>query len=458
MKKHPIRHLALSILPAATLLTLPEVAQAAPAESDDTEVESGRRYSSRGGPPNRDKWIYRWAPVNNMWEFGIYGGVWFPNRNHELFEPNAMVFNNGWQRMKILAGTVGGRVAYLPLRFLGIELEGGPYFARTRGTDVGVIPWTVRGHVIAQLGLWSITPFLLAGTGVQGISGPAAPRGLGNDQDVAIHFGGGVKFFINRWVMLRLDIRDVVHNRHGVGEGLASSPEILLGLSFTLRPKDKKKPRKGPGDRDGDRVPDNEDFCPDQFGEPPRGCPTVCLDDNDADGIANPEDKCPNDPETRNGFEDSDGCPDEVPPELEDLAGIMEGINFDTDKDTIKKESRPRLDNAVAVMKKYPDIRIRIVGHTDSQGGYRHNIDLSKRRAKSVKNYMVEQGIDESRIETEGVGPDQPVDTNDTAEGRARNRRIEFLIIDTETGKAVGAKDTAPPVEVKKPTAEDDPC
>ncbi len=293
---------------------------------------------------------------------------------------------------------------------------------------------------------------------MQGISGPAAPRGLGNDQDVAIHFGGGVKFFINRWVMLRLDIRDVVHNRHGVGEGLASSPEILLGLSFTLRPKDKKKPRKGPGDRDGDRVPDNEDFCPDQFGEPPRGCPTVCLDDNDADGIANPEDKCPNDPETRNGFEDSDGCPDEVPRELEDLAGIMEGINFDTDKDTIKKESRPRLDNAVAVMKKYPDIRIRIVGHTDSQGGYRHNIDLSKRRAKSVKNYMVEQGIDESRIETEGVGPDQPVDTNDTAEGRARNRRIEFLIIDTETGKAVGAKDTAPPVEVKKPTAEDDPC
>jgi outer membrane protein OmpA-like peptidoglycan-associated protein len=315
----------------------------------------------------------------------------------------------------------------------------------------------VRGHLIGQLGLWSITPFILAGTGVQGISSSAAPQGLGSEQDVAIHFGGGVKFFINRWVMLRLDVRDVVHNRRGVGEGLASSPEVLLGISITLRPPKEKKPKKGPGDRDGDRVPDNDDFCPDQFGEAPRGCPTVCLDDNDADGLANPEDKCPNDPETRNGFEDADGCPDEVPPELEELAGIMEGINFDTDKDTIKSDSRPRLDNAVTVMKKYPDIRIRIVGHTDTQGSYRHNIDLSKRRAKSVKQYMVDNGIDDSRIETQGVGPDQPVDTNDTTEGRARNRRIEFLIIDEETGKTIEGKEP-PPVDVKKPSAEDDPC
>ena len=101
MKNHSI---SFSLVTAATLLTLPGSAEAAPAEAEaDTEVESGRRYSNRGTAPNRDKWIYRWAPVNNMWEFGIYGGVWFPNRNHELFAPDNTVFNNGWQRMNIAA-------------------------------------------------------------------------------------------------------------------------------------------------------------------------------------------------------------------------------------------------------------------------------------------------------------------------------------------------------------------
>jgi outer membrane protein OmpA-like peptidoglycan-associated protein len=119
-----------------------------------------------------------------------------------------------------------------------------------------------------------------------------------------------------------------------------------------------------------------------------------------------------------------------VPPELDKLAGIMEGINFDTDKDAIKNDSKPILDNAIEVMKKYPDLRVRITGHTDSQGGYRHNIDLSKRRAESVRRYMIENGIDEGRMETRGAGPDEPIDTNDTAEGRAKNRRIEFQILE----------------------------
>jgi outer membrane protein OmpA-like peptidoglycan-associated protein len=73
---------------------------------------------------------------------------------------------------------------------------------------------------------------------------------------------------------------------------------------------------------------------------------------------------------------------------------------------------------------------VRIVGHTSSTGGYRHNIDLSQRRAASVKRYLVEHGVDEKRLETDGVGPDQPIDTNETPEGQARNRRIEFSILE----------------------------
>ena len=124
-----------------------------------------------------------------------------------------------------------------------------------------------------------------------------------------------------------------------------------------------------------------------------------------------------------------DGCPDVVPPELSELAGIMEGITFDTDKASIKQSSENQLDNAVDVMKRYPDIRVMVTGHTDAQGGYRHNVDLSRRRADAVRDYMVGKGVDAKRIETRGVGPDEPISTNDTAEGRSLNRRIEFTIL-----------------------------
>jgi outer membrane protein OmpA-like peptidoglycan-associated protein len=435
----------------------PSVALAAPPADSESNAppDDGRRYSARGRGDRRDRWINRWAPVRNMWEFGIYGGVWFPSKHLELFGPTMAGSGPGNQRLNIVAPDIGLRAAYFPLRFLGVEIEGGVMPTKTRSSDVNATAWALRGHVIAQLGLWSVTPFILAGTGLMGMQSASPPRGIGKDQDVAIHFGAGMKVFINRWVMLRLDVRDVVSNRAGVGEGLTSSPEVLLGLSFTLRPKPKKKARPRDGDRDGDRILDKDDFCVDVYGPPPRGCPQVCVDDNDGDGLTNTEDSCIDDPETRNGFEDGDGCPDEVPPELSKLAGIMVGIQFDTDKDHIKAVSRPNIDNAVEVMKKYPTLRVRVIGHTDSQGAYKHNIDLSQRRAASVKASMVEQGIADDRIETSGVGPDQPIDSNETSDGRAKNRRIEFQIIDgtAETtvhkrGKKKPPKEE-PPVEPK---------
>jgi outer membrane protein OmpA-like peptidoglycan-associated protein len=404
------------------------------------EADDSVRYTDPGRKRDENKWIHRWAPTAGMAEVGVYGGVWFPSRHIELYAPDLSLPNDGLQLMRVVAPDFGVRAGYYPLRFLGVEVEGGMMPTRTLDSDGRVLPWTVRGHVIAQLGLWSITPLLLVGTGVLGISSDPAPSALGSEQDVTIHFGGGAKFYINRWVQLRLDIRDVVSNRVGVGEGLTSSPEILLGLSVTLGRKKEKKARPGAGDRDGDRILDRDDYCPDVFGTPPRGCPQVCIDDADGDGLSNPVDQCPNEPESRNGYKEKDGCPDEVPPELDDLSGVMEGINFDTDKDTIKSGSKPRIDKAVEVMKKYPELKVRVSGHTDSQGPYRHNVDLSKRRAKSVKGYMVDQGIDEGRIETEGFGPDQPIDTNETVEGRAKNRRIEFTIIQDAEGVAVETK------------------
>jgi outer membrane protein OmpA-like peptidoglycan-associated protein len=398
------------------------------------------RYSDRGKNRDENKWIHRWAPQHGMAELGVYGGVWFPSRHLELYAPTAGFADDGLQLFRLAAPDVGLRAGYYPLRYLGVEIEGGAMPTRTLDSRGRATAWTVRGHIVAQLGLWSVTPFLLAGTGVLGVASDAPPTSVGSEQDIAIHFGGGVKVYVNRWIQLRLDIRDVVSNRVGVGDGLTSSPEILLGVSVTLGRKKEKKARPGAGDRDGDRILDRDDYCPDVFGEPPRGCPQVCIDDSDGDGLSNPVDSCPTEPETRNGYKERDGCPDEVPPELADLSGIMEGINFDTDKDTIKTGSKPRIDQAVEVMKKYPALRVRISGHTDSQGPYRHNVDLSQRRAKSVKRYMVEAGIEENRLETEGFGPDQPIDTNETAEGRAKNRRIEFTITQDTEGVEVSTK------------------
>jgi outer membrane protein OmpA-like peptidoglycan-associated protein len=84
----------------------------------------------------------------------------------------------------------------------------------------------------------------------------------------------------------------------------------------------------------------------------------------------------------------------------------------------------------VAVLQEFNTIRIEISGHTDSTGSVEHNRDLSKRRAElSVKKYLVEHGVADARVEYRGAGPDEPVDTNKTAAGRAKNRRIEFTIL-----------------------------
>ncbi|NJK32791.1 MAG: OmpA family protein [Deltaproteobacteria bacterium] len=253
----------------------------------------------------------------------------------------------------------------------------------------------------------------------------ASPRSeLGNDIDPSLHFGGGVKIYINRYVMLRLDLRDVVTHKQGVDNAFIShNLEALLGLSVTLG---REKDRDTRSDRDGDGFYDDEDSCPDEAGVAPDGCP---IRDSDGDGIDDPVDACVSEPETVNGFEDGDGCPDVLPEALVRFNGSIEGITFETGKATIRRESLPTLDAAVQTLLEYPDVRIEIAGHTDSKGKREDNLELSKARADSVASYLVGMGVEESRITTVGFGPDVPVDSNETKAGRAKNRRIEFRIV-----------------------------
>ncbi|NVB41558.1 OmpA family protein [Pseudenhygromyxa sp. WMMC2535] len=364
------------------------------------------------------RWIDKFPPEPMMLELGIYGGVFFPSPIIELFEPDLALPDQGRKQFSLVAPDIGLRAGFYPLRHFGVEAEGGAMFGKLREGGSAQM-WHARGHLVGQIGLWRLTPFVVAGAGAIGV---ASPRdAVGSEADIAVHFGAGLKFFINYWLLLRLDLRDNLTNKIGVGEGVTHSPEILLGLSVTLNRHEDRPLR----DRDGDGIPDRDDMCPREPGPAPTGCPP----DADKDAIPDEDDACPDQPETRNGYDDDDGCPDVVPEEFASLAGILEGINFDTDKDIIKRDSKPILDAAVETLEKFPQVHIEISGHTDSRGGYEHNMDLSQRRAESVRNYLVEAGIDEARIETRGAGPNEPIDTNDTSEGRANNRRIEVKIL-----------------------------
>ena len=92
--------------------------------------------------------------------------------------------------------------------------------------------------------------------------------------------------------------------------------------------------------------------------------------------------------------------------------------------------SFPLLDEVVGVMTDAPDIRIAVHGHTDSRGSAAYNKELSLKRARSVAKYLTDKGVAPGRLEAQGFGPEKPLAPNDTDEGRARNRRVEFKILE----------------------------
>ena len=105
----------------------------------------------------------------------------------------------------------------------------------------------------------------------------------------------------------------------------------------------------------------------------------------------------------------------------------LRGVVFEFDKSVLTRGAKDTLQQAVTIMKDHPEIRVEIQGHTDWIGSDKYNQGLSERRANSVKAYLVSQGISESRISTRGFGKSQPIATNDTAEGRALNRRVMII-------------------------------
>jgi len=200
-------------------------------------------------------------------------------------------------------------------------------------------------------------------------------------------------------------------------------------------------------DNDGDGILDEKDLCPndpedfDGF-QDEDGCPDV---DNDGDRILDVDDACPNDPETYNGHEDEDGCPDKGLVIVEDTQiKILEKIYFETDSAIIQPRSFPLLDAVAATLNGNPQIAlVEIQGHADERGSDQYNIKLTRARAESVMNALIERGVLKDRLRSAGYGERCPVDPKHNPAAWEKNRRVEFKIIETDAGPT-GVEVTCP--------------
>jgi outer membrane protein OmpA-like peptidoglycan-associated protein len=153
------------------------------------------------------------------------------------------------------------------------------------------------------------------------------------------------------------------------------------------------------------------------------GCPE---DDNDHDGVLDPDDKCPNEAETKNGVDDQDGCPDLLRVEDGQIR-TLEPVYFDNGRATIQPRSGALLDEMAQLINSRQDLGVIVIeGHTDARGGANYNLKLSKDRAASVRSFLLQKGVSESRLTTAGFGSARPVADNKLDAGRAKNRRVEF--------------------------------
>ncbi|GAB4288222.1 MAG: hypothetical protein Kow0090_00380 [Myxococcota bacterium] len=187
---------------------------------------------------------------------------------------------------------------------------------------------------------------------------------------------------------------------------------------------------KGCPDKDGDGIADKDDKCPDKKGDKKwDGCP-----DSDSDGIPDHLDKCPDVAEDKNNYEDDDGCPEggkeekEKQEVIKKFSGVLEGINFLTGKATLTEDSKKFLNTVADKLKAHPTLKVTIEGHTDSVGSDKANQRLSQQRAESVRTYLIGRGVKAGNVKAIGYGEAKPIADNKTAEGRAKNRRIEFKI------------------------------
>ncbi|MDE3743200.1 OmpA family protein [Maribacter polysaccharolyticus] len=176
-------------------------------------------------------------------------------------------------------------------------------------------------------------------------------------------------------------------------------------------------------DADGDGVADKDDACPNEAGPAEnKGCPWT---DKDNDGVLDKDDACPD----VAGTVANKGCPEVTEEVQKQLNEYARTILFDTGKSSIKAESTSVMVDIIQILKEYPTAKFTVEGHTDSVGSAKLNQSLSESRALSVKDFLVDKGIDAFRLSAVGYGEEKPIATNNTRAGRKQNRRVEINLI-----------------------------
>ncbi len=409
----------------------------------------------------------RWATAGilalstsaSAWELeaGPYVGAVIPSSRHELYDPRVS------SHLPLGVGPQFGlRADFFPIAPAGVEAEAdvAPLSVSDRG---GATLGSWRLSFVGRIPLKAVRPMLMLGVGHLALA--SGDDVLGSDVDGAVHWGLGADVPIGRRWAIRADFRHLI-SRH---EGRSDVPahHFLANAAFEFRLDNAREPIAEPAivDQDHDGITDAADGCPTKAElingfEDADGCPEADADrdglfdtqdecpdqgdvtmgvrgehgcppaDTDRDGLPDPVDHCPTAAETPNQYEDSDGCPDEIPVEVKKFTGVIDGVFFDHDSALLRDVDQPALAAAAKVLVDYPAVRIRIIGHTDNVGSLAYNMELSVIRAESVRKYLTEHGVDAARMEVEGRGATQPLDSNDTDAGRAKNRRVEFLLVD----------------------------
>lgn len=252
----------------------------------------------------------------------------------------------------------------------------------------------------------------------------------GDDDETLLNVGFGMKWFFSEKGSMRAEAKLFRGNDEDVLQsGLSLGLHYALGGSSgsSASPAPSASPATAPGDEDGDGVLDDADRCP---GTPAgvqvdrNGCP---LDD-DSDGVANYMDDCPN-TTNRRARVDARGCYIM----LERRVDISLDVEFDFDSSDARPEHRPEVKRVADFMDSYPKTSVTMEGHTDSTGDANYNQGLSERRAKTIADMLVNEfGIESGRVSARGYGESKPIATNETQEGRQKNRRVVGVVEATQ--------------------------
>jgi outer membrane protein OmpA-like peptidoglycan-associated protein len=153
------------------------------------------------------------------------------------------------------------------------------------------------------------------------------------------------------------------------------------------------------------------------------------LPDADADGVADPDDACPAEAEDADGYDDGDGCPEHGAKIAGNRLELYDPLAFVTGKAELVPHAQPSLAAAVKIMRQHRSLRLHIEVHTDSQGSDAFNLTMSQKRADAVRDAFIAEGLPPTWVTATGYGETRPIDGNASAAGRARNRRVELVIV-----------------------------